>query len=101
MKRRQYGLGFGQNQTKDLHRLKILIFLASVTNIVLTMIDPTICIKDEHRHYQANTIKNRHVLSLQTLGLKNILSKRFRAQLIHYKTAIEKIKSLVNGLEYC
>lgn len=57
MKRRQYGLGFDQNQTKDLHRLKILIFLASLANIVLTIIGLVICIKNERRHYQANTIK--------------------------------------------
>lgn len=100
MKSRQYGLGFGQNKTKVLHRLKVLIFLASFANIVLTIVGLIICTKNEQRHYQANTIKNRRVLSLQTLGLRSILSKRFKAKLEHFKKAIEEIKLLTDDLEY-
>ncbi|MBV1907759.1 MAG: IS4 family transposase [Kangiellaceae bacterium] len=101
MKSRQYGLGLGENKTKDRHRLSVLIFLASFANIVLTIVGLIIHTKNEHRHYQANTIKNRRVLSFQTLGLRSILSKRFRAKLEHFNKAIEEIKVLVDGLEYC
>jgi len=101
MKSRQYGLGFGQNKTKTLHRLKVLIFLASFANIVLTIVGLIIHAKNEHRHYQANTIRHRRVLSFQTLGLRSILSKKFNAKLGHFKIAIEAIKLITDGQEYC
>ncbi len=101
MKSRQYGLGFNQNKTTQLERMKVLVFLASFANVMLTIIGLIVYIKNEHGQYQANKIKNRRVLSFQTLGIRSILSKRFRAKLQHLKTAIDELKIYTNGFECC
>lgn len=101
MKSRQYGLGFSQNKTTNLERMKVLIFLASFANVILTIIGLTVYIQNEHRQYQANTIKSRRVLSFQTLGIRSILSKRFSAKLQHLKKAIDKLKTYTNGFDCC
>jgi hypothetical protein len=99
MKSRQYGLGFGQNKTTDINRLKVLIFITSFTNIILTIIGLIVYLRNEHKHYQANTVKNRRVLSFQTLGLRSIISKRFRASIQDLKLATDELRILTNGLE--
>jgi len=99
MKSKQYGLGFGQNKTFQLNRMKILVFLGSFANIILTIIGLIVFTKNEHKHYQANTVKKRRVLSFQTLGLRSIMSKRFKANLNHLKLAVVELKNLTRGFE--
>lgn len=64
----QYGFGLEESGTKDLMRLKNLLLIATIATFMAFLIG--LCAEKcgLHRTFQANTIKERRVLSLVYLG---------------------------------
>jgi len=73
----RYGLGFELNGTRSLQRLQILLLIAMLASVVLWILGLIARNTNQHRQYQANTIKHRNVLSLIYLGLRVANDKRF------------------------
>jgi len=62
----RWGLGFRFSRTKNIDRLRILILLSVLA--IWVFIGMATEAKIFHRHFQANSIKNKRVLSLVFLG---------------------------------
>lgn len=73
----QFGLGFELNRSHSTKRIQILLLIAMLATLVLWMLGSIARASGQHRHYQANTVKDRNVLSLIYLGLRVASDKRF------------------------
>ena len=92
MKSRLYGLGFEHNRSKLLSRLVVLILISTLACLVAMLIGLTVVSAGLHKHYQANTVKNKRVLSFQYLGRRVIKNGRIKLLKQHLIDAIVKLK---------
>jgi len=73
----QFGLGFELNRSYSTKRIQILLLIAMLAMLVLWLLGSIARTTGQYRHYQANTVKSRHVLSLIYLGLRVASDERF------------------------
>jgi len=64
------GLNFNLSNTRKIKRLEVLLLIALLAQFVLFLLGMAVKLMDKHRRYQANSIKNRNVLSYQFIGLR-------------------------------
>ncbi len=100
MKSRQYGLGFEQNKSQSLRRLSVLILLTTLANMVLTLTGIAVTLAKKHRDYQANSIKNKRVISFQFLGLRAIADRRLKIPIALFRQAREKLNDYALEAQY-
>jgi len=67
-KNHRFGWSFGQVQLSTRQRTATLLVLAALALVVVTLIGMAAERRGEHRAYQANTVKNRRVLSFFVLA---------------------------------
>lgn len=65
----RFGFGFALSRSKQVERLNILLLIAALTTLYLWWIGYTARQKGWHLHFQANTIRHTHVLSIPFLAL--------------------------------
>jgi len=70
----RWGLGFRFSRTKNIHRLRILIMLSVLAIWLLWIIGMAAEAKNFHYHFQANSIKNKRILSLVFLAREVVKS---------------------------
>ena len=92
MKSRLYGLGFEHNKSKLLRRLAVLILMTTLACLISMLIGLTVISAGLHRHYQANTVKKKRVLSYQFLGRRVVKDTRIKLLKQQLIDAIEKLK---------
>lgn len=90
MKSTQFGLGFEQNCTTKLNRLSILLLLVNLASLALILLGVGVTVAKKHWQFQANTEREKRVLSFHTLGLRAI-AKRLRLT----------VKQWSNTLKHC
>ena len=73
----RYGLGFEFNGTRSIQRLQILLLIAMLASVVLWILGLIAIKTRQYRHYQANTITKKKVLSTVFLGLRVANDERF------------------------
>ncbi len=76
LKSSRFGLSLEYSGTRQLQRLRILVLIASVAIVVLWLVGKATQLTQHHRHYQANTVRNRVVLSTLFIGLQVINDPR-------------------------
>lgn len=64
----KWGIGLRYTRTRDIRRLEVLLLIGSLALLMLWLIGLAAEMKRLHYQFQANTIKNRRVLSLIFLG---------------------------------
>jgi len=64
----RWGWGLEQNRSRSAERVEALLFIAAITSILQITAGVAAEAAAIHRHYQANTISNRRVISLFLLG---------------------------------
>tara|TARA_R110002073_G_scaffold239640_1_gene401290 strand:- start:65 stop:1252 length:1188 start_codon:yes stop_codon:yes gene_type:complete len=67
-KSERFGYGFSFGRTRSVKRLSILLFIAAICSFLLMLIGAAAEANNLHRSFQANSVKNRRVLSLLTLA---------------------------------
>ena len=72
-----YGLGYELSGTKCSKRLQILLMIGALAALVLWVLGLIAIASGRHRQYQANTVKNRNVLSVVYIGLRFAFDFRF------------------------
>jgi len=77
VKSARYGLGFELSGTYKTKRLQILLMIVMLALFVLWILGLVAKTTNKHRQYQANSIKNKNVLSVNFLGLRVANDKRF------------------------
>lgn len=75
--------GFGMTLSRSYHvaRLNILLLIAALATVCLWLVGLYARQAGWHRHFQANTVKDRNVLSLVFLGLQVIQRKDYIMQM--------------------
>jgi hypothetical protein len=74
LKSTRFGLSLKLHHTYQLERLQVLLLIATLTLRVAWIIGKATEHTGQHRHYQANTVRDRVVLSTLFLGLRVIWS---------------------------
>ena len=89
------GLNFNASNSRKQKHLEVLLLIAMLAQFVLFLLGMAVKIMGKHRHYQANTIKHRNVLSYQFLGLRAYRDKRLILQEADWLVAYDKIQQLI------
>jgi len=88
MKSTQFGLGFEQNCTTKLNRLSILLLLVNLASLVLILLGVGVTVAQRHWQFQANTEREKRVLSFHTLGLRAI-AKRIKLTIKEWRNTLK------------
>lgn len=72
------GLGLRLSGTRDVARLQVLLLIAMLTQLTLLIIGKAAYLKEYHRHFQANTERDRAVLSYFFLGKEIVKDARYQ-----------------------
>ena len=76
-------------------RLQVLLLVAMVAQYLLFILGLAVKSSGTHRRYQANSIKNRHVLSNQFIGLRAYKDKQLKLLKKHWEAAVDESNSLI------
>lgn len=76
LKSTRFGLGFEAHIAFQPHRVAILLLIATLVFLVAWLLGKAVERTHQHRAYQANTVRNRLVLSTIFLGLRVINDSR-------------------------
>ncbi len=82
-KSHRFGWSFEDAASKDLARLRVLLLIGALAMLLTVLIGVAAEEQDLHGFYQANTIRNRRVLSFFTLGTY-ILKKRLAQEFLSH-----------------
>lgn len=77
----RFGIGFELQLSRSTQRLQVLLLVAMIAHFVLWLLGMAARNSQQHFQYQANTVKDRHVLSAIYLGLRVANDSRFRFSL--------------------
>ena len=99
MKSKRFGLGFNESKSYKIHRISILMLIGILAGIVLILIGAAAEQAGFARHFQANTIRHRRMLSLHYLGLRMIAQKRLILLREHFVKGIRHLKSMIAQAE--
>ena len=72
-----FGLGYELSGTKSPQRLHILFLIAALAGLVLWILGAIAKASNRHRDYQANSVKNKNVLSTIYIGIRVANDSRF------------------------
>mgnify|MGYP000704405795 CR=1 FL=1 len=100
MKSHQFGLGYAVNKSKKLRRVSVLVMLVSLANFILIMIGLSLDTSGKTKHYQANTVRHKRVLSFHTLGLRAVFNMRFKITARQWKTTLSRLTEYILGADY-
>jgi hypothetical protein len=91
----QFGLGMEQHRTKSQSRLSVIVLIGTLAHNILILMGIMVEEKGLHRHFQANTVKVRRVLSYVTLGIRFYRNGRIDFSLQDWKSAIMILREKV------
>jgi hypothetical protein len=89
------GLKMNGCGTRNSPRLQVLLLIALVAQYLLFLLGLAVKAAGKHRRYQANSIRNRNVLSNQFIGLRAYKDKQLKLLKKHWKAAIDELNSLI------
>ena len=95
LKSTRFGLSLELHHTYQLERLQVLLLIASLALMVAWIIGKATEHTGQHRHYQANTVRDRVVLSTIFLGLKVIDDPRVTLRLADVIAAIHSLHEIL------
>jgi hypothetical protein len=93
-KNTRWGIGLENSKTKDIERLQILLLIGYLAIFALWLIGLAAERQKIHYDYQANTIKDRRVLSLVFLGLQIILHEPNRITQVDLIHALKEAREI-------
>ena len=91
MKSHQFGQGFEYNKTTNIKRLGILVLLTSLAHWLLMAVGLATKMANQHRQYQANSLKIKSVLSLHFIGLRVMLNRYAKLGVQGFLKAIKQL----------
>ena len=72
IKSHRFGLGLTYHRTSSVNRLQVLLLIATLAIVVLWLLGMAAVLRKKHYQFQANSIRNRRVLSIMFIGLQII-----------------------------
>ncbi len=95
LKSTRFGLSLELHHTYQLERLQVLLLIATLALMVAWLMGRATELTGQARHYQANTVKTRVVLSTIFLGLKVIDDPRVNLRLADVIAAINSLHGIL------
>jgi hypothetical protein len=95
LKSTRFGLSLELHHTYQLERLQVLLLIATLALMVAWLMGRATELTGHHRHYQANTVRDRVVLSTIFLGLKVIDDPRLVLRLADVIAAINSLHEIL------
>lgn len=92
----RFGFGFTLSRSKNIERLNILLLIAALATLCLWWTGFYARQQGWQRHFQANTIQDRHVLSIPFLALQVVRRKDY---VIHMTELIETLSVFIKYIE--
>jgi len=89
------GLKMNEGDTRKRDRIMVLLIIAAIAQYLLYLLGLTVKEAGKHRQYQANSIKNRNVLSNQFIGLRAYKDKQLKLLKRHWEAAIKTLEELI------
>lgn len=89
------GLNMNASDTRIIKRLSVLLLVALLAQYLLFLLGLTVKAANQHRQYQANSVKSKNVLSNQFIGLRAYKDKRLRLLKKHWIEALDTLKKLI------
>jgi hypothetical protein len=93
----RFGIGFELNLSRSVMRLQNLLLIAIISTFVLWILGMAARQSQQHWQYQANTVKDRHVLSAIYLGLRVANDRRFEFSTRELKDVAAVLHETVKG----
>lgn len=81
LKSTRFGLSLELHRTYQVQRLQVLLLIATLALVVAWLLGKAMELTGQHRHYQANTVRSRTVLSTIFIGLRVIDDHRVTLRL--------------------
>ena len=97
VKSTRLGLSLEFHRTYQVERLQILLLVATLALMVAWLMGKATELTGQHRHYQANTVRDRIVLSTIFIGLKVIDDPRLTLRLADLLAAINCLDELIRN----
>jgi hypothetical protein len=97
VKSTRFGLSLELHRTYQVERLQNLLLIATLALMVAWLMGKATELTGQHRHYQANTIRNRVVLSTIFVGLKVIDDPRLTLRLADLLAALRCLDQLIQN----
>ena len=89
------GLNMNAGDTRILKKLSVLLLVALLAQYLLFLLGLTVKAANQHRQYQANSVKNRNILSNQFIGLRAYKDKQLQLLKKHWLEALDTLKELI------
>jgi len=96
-KNEYYGLGLSRSLSRSVERLQVILLLSMMVQFYLYCVGKAAETEGYHRHFQANTVKHKRVLSYGYLALRVIQHKRYR---LSAEMLISAMMTLINDSLY-
>jgi hypothetical protein len=97
VKSTRFGLSLELHRTYQVERLQNLLLIATLALMVAWLMGKATELTGQHRHYQANTVRNRVVLSTIFVGLKVIDDPRLTLRLADLLAALRCLDQLIQN----
>jgi DDE family transposase len=97
LKSTRFGLSLELHRTYQVERLQVLLLIATLALMVAWLIGKATELTGQHRHYQANTVRDRVVLSTIFVGLKVIDDPRVTLRLADLFAATKSLDEIIRS----
>ena len=97
LKSTRFGLSLELHRSYQVERLQVLLLVATLALMVAWLMGQATELTGQHRHYQANTVRDRVVLSTIFIGLKVIDDPRLTLRLADLLAAINCLDELIQN----
>ena len=95
LKSTRFGLSLELHRTYQVERLQVLLLVATLALLVAWLMGKATELIGQHRHYQANTVRDRVVLSTIFIGLKVIDDPRLTLGLTDLLAAVHSLHEIL------
>jgi hypothetical protein len=97
LKSARFGLSLEFHRAYHLERLQVLLLIATLALMVAWLMGKATELTGQHRHYQANTVKDRVVLSTIFIGLRVIDDPRVILRLANLIAALNSLDEIIQS----
>lgn len=96
LKSDQYGFGLTLSRSRHIERLNTLLLIAALATLCLWWVGLHARARGWHRHFQANTYTNRHVLSVPFLATAVLNRHEYAFNITELMHAHENMLTLIS-----
>jgi hypothetical protein len=93
LKNHRFGFSFRDSLTRKRYRLENLLLIGALASLAAWLVGKVAELKQLHRHYQANTVRTRNVLSTFYLGCAVIASNAITVTSDEIRRAIKELRT--------